>query len=380
MAISLYIHVPFCLRKCRYCDFVSYVYDPEAARRYRVALLREMALYHEHLSPQERVLKTIFIGGGTPTCLPQGELVAILEGCRRYFHWSSGVEVTVEANPGTVDLSGLKALYAAGVNRLSLGVQACSEHLLKLLGRVHSFSQAVEAVRLARRAGFDNLNLDLIFALPGQSLADWRKCLEEILVLEPEHISAYALQLEEGTPLARAVASGSIPCCDEETELAMYREVINFLAGRGYEHYEISNFARPGYRCRHNLSYWQYEPYLGLGPAAHSCLRGERFYNTSSLEEYRATLSSGKLPVAGREKLSLPLMMSETVFLALRLREGLDLEKFRARFGKDIEEVFGDQIRKLKEAGLLEVCSGHLRLTPRGLPLANLVFQEFVLP
>jgi oxygen-independent coproporphyrinogen-3 oxidase len=251
---------------------------------------------------------------------------------------------------------------------------------LKLLGRVHSFSQAVEAVRLARRAGFGNLNLDLIFALPGQSLADWRKCLEEILILEPEHISAYALQLEEGTPLARAVASGSIPCCDEETELAMYREVINFLTARGYEHYEISNFARPGYRCRHNLSYWQYEPYLGLGPAAHSCLRGERFYNTSSLEEYRATLSSGKLPVAGREKLSLPLMMSETVFLALRIREGLDLEKFRARFGKNIEEVFGDQILKLKEAGLLEVCSGHLRLTPRGLPLANLVFQEFVLP
>ncbi|SHI33814.1 radical SAM family heme chaperone HemW [Desulfofundulus thermosubterraneus] len=380
MAISLYIHVPFCLRKCRYCDFVSYTYDPEAARRYRVALLREMALYHERLAPQERQLKTIFIGGGTPTCLPQGELVAILEGCYRYFQWLSGVEVTIEANPGTVDLPKLRALRAAGVNRLSLGVQTCSDRFLKLLGRVHDFSQAVEAVQLARRAGFDNLNLDLIFAIPGQTVAEWLHCLDKILTLRPEHISAYSLQIEEGTPLARAVAEGSVLPCDEETDLAMYREVINFLAARGYEHYEVSNFARPGHRCRHNLTYWHNEPYLGLGPAAHSYLRGERLYNTASLEEYEARLLSGELPVAGREKLSRATMMAETVFLGLRLIEGLDLEKFAACFGENIEEVFGEQIIKLRRAGLLEIHSGRLRLTFRGLPLANAVFREFVLP
>ncbi|WP_207712833.1 radical SAM family heme chaperone HemW [Desulfofundulus sp. TPOSR] len=380
VAISLYIHVPFCIRKCRYCDFVSYAYDPEAARRYRVALLREMALYQERLAPQERRLQTIFIGGGTPTCLPEEDLAAILEGCSRYFQWLSGVEVTVEANPGTVDLPKLKALRYAGVNRLSLGVQTCSDRFLKLLGRVHDFTQAVEAVQLARRAGFDNLNLDLIFAIPGQTMADWQHCLDKILALQPEHISAYSLQIEEGTPLARAVAEGRVLPCDEETELAMYQEVINFLAARGYEHYEISNFARPGYRCRHNLTYWHNEPYLGLGPAAHSYLGDGRFYNTGSLEEYEARLLSGELPVAGREKLSRATMMAETVFLGLRLIEGLDLEKFAARFGKNIEEVFGEQVKKLSSLGLVEICSNRLRLTSRGLPLANAVFREFVLP
>ncbi|MGB9804196.1 radical SAM family heme chaperone HemW [Desulfofundulus sp.] len=380
MAISLYIHVPFCLRKCRYCDFVSYSYDPEAACRYRVALLREMALYHERLGPEERRLKTIFIGGGTPTCLPEEDLAAILEGCSRYFQWLPGVEVTVEANPGTVDLSKLRTLRCAGVNRLSLGVQTCSDHFLRLLGRVHSFNQAVEAVILARRAGFDNLNLDLIFAIPGQTVANWQHCLRKVLSLRPEHISAYSLQLEEGTPLAREVAEGRILPCEEETELAMYREVIDFLVDRGYEHYEISNFARPGYRCRHNLTYWHNEPYLGLGPAAHSCLGDERFYNTGSLEEYEARLLAGELPVAGRERLSRDTMMAETVFLGLRLIEGLDLARFESRFGKNIEEVFGEQIKKLSRLGLLKIHSKHLKLTARGLPLANAVFREFVLP
>ncbi len=380
MAISLYIHVPFCIRKCRYCDFVSYTYDPEAARRYRVALLREMALYHERLAPQERQLKTIFIGGGTPTCLPEEDLAAILEGCSRYFQWLSGVEVTVEANPGTVDLQKLRTLRSAGVNRLSLGVQSSSAPLLKLLGRLHDFNQAVEAVHLARRAGFDNLNLDLIFAIPGQTLADWQGCLEKILDLQPEHISAYSLQIEENTPLARAVAEDGVIPCDEETELAMYRGVINMLTARGFEHYEISNFARPGYRCQHNLTYWYNRPYLGLGPAAHSCLGDERFYNVSSLEEYESCLLAGELPVAGCEKLSRSTMMAETVFLGLRLIEGLDLEKFAARFGENIEEVFGAQIKRLCSLGLVEIRSGRLRLTSRGLPLANTVFREFVLP
>lgn len=378
MAIGLYIHVPFCIRKCLYCDFVSYPYDPEAARRYRAALLQEMALYQCRLTQEDRQLKTIFIGGGTPTCLPAEELAAILDGCRRYFHWLPGAEVTVEANPGTVDTEKLTILRFAGVNRLSLGVQSCQGHLLQLLGRIHDFDQAVEAVHLARRAGFNNISVDLIFGITGQTLVDWRNCLESILALSPEHISAYGLQIEEETPLARAVAEGRIVPCDEETELSMYQEVMDLLSARGFEHYEISNFARPGYRCRHNLGYWHNRPYLGLGPAAYSYLGNIRYYNIRLLAEYGCRIARGELPVAAEEYLSRQTMMAETVFLALRVLEGLNLEEFAARFGERAEDVYGKQIKHLSRLGLVEINSGYLRLTTRGLPLANAVFAEFV--
>ncbi|HHW44474.1 MAG TPA: radical SAM family heme chaperone HemW [Desulfotomaculum sp.] len=378
MALSLYIHVPFCLRKCHYCDFVSYPYDPEAAGRYREALLQEMALYRERLTPEERRLKTVFIGGGTPTCLPASTLEDILRASRRYFHWLPEVEVTVEANPGTVDGEKLAVLRRAGVNRLSLGVQACQEHLLKLLGRIHTFEQAVEAVKLARRAGFDNLGVDLIFGIPGQTQDQWRSCLEKVLELHPEHISTYSLMIEEGTPLAEAVDEGRVTPCDEELELAMYRQAIHTLTARGYEHYEISSFARPGYRCRHNLTCWQNRTYLGLGPAAHSYRGNVRYYNVGSLPEYRARVRKGELPVEGREQLTPSIAMGETVFLGLRLLEGVDLEAFASRFGRRLEDVYGERLERLCRQGLVEISSGHLRLTGRGLPLANRVFAEFV--
>lgn len=380
MALSLYIHVPFCLKKCAYCDFVSYPFEAEAARRYCDCLLKEMALYREKLSPPDRELATVYLGGGTPTCLPVDLLADILESLRRYFYWPCGIEVTVEANPGTVDPVKLKVMREAGVNRLSLGVQSCQERYLKLLGRLHSFREVIDTVVLARRAGFANLNVDLIFALPGQTLPDWRRCLEEVLALAPEHVSTYSLQVEEGTPLAQRIQRGELVPCEEEVELAMYQEAIGFLQENGYEHYEISNFARPGFRCRHNLAYWKHWPYLGLGPAAHSFWGNRRWANVSSLEEYCARLEAGELPIYETEELSPEALMGEAIFLGLRLLEGVNLAEFALRFGKDLAEVFGRQVRELCAMGLLEINSGHLKLTSKGLPLANVVFREFVLP
>ncbi|OAT82305.1 radical SAM family heme chaperone HemW [Desulfotomaculum copahuensis] len=378
MPIGLYIHVPFCLRKCRYCDFVSYPYSHAAAARYLAALEREMTFYGHRLTGEEKQVATVYIGGGTPTCLPAAALTAVLDRCRTLFQFAPEVEITVEANPGTLDPDKLAALRAAGVNRLSLGVQACREDLLRLLGRVHNFGQAVEAVHQARRAGFQNLSLDLIFGIPGQTTAQWRSCLEQVLDLAPEHVSAYGLQIEENTPLGRAVQTGDVIPCDEETELAMFLESIHLLTARGFEHYEISNFARPGHQCRHNLRYWHNLEYLGLGPAAHSFMRGCRYSNEEKVAAYAARLADGERPVAFSERPSRRTAMGEGIFLGLRLIKGLSLDEFARRYGERAEYVFAPEIDRLCRLSLLESRDGYLRLTGRGLPLANQVFVEFV--
>jgi len=378
MAIGLYIHVPFCISKCRYCDFVSYPFDSGAVRKYLTALEREMKLYGRILDAAGEQVATVYVGGGTPTCLSAGDLEAVLNAGRRFFRFLPDAEITVEANPGTVDADKLTVLRAAGVNRLSLGVQACQEDLLRRLGRIHDFRQAVEAVHLARRAGFGNLSLDLIFGIPGQTAERWRACLERVLELAPEHISAYGLQIEEDTPLGRAVKAGAETPCDEEAELVMFRETIAVLTASGYEHYEISNFARPGFQCRHNLRYWRNEEYLGLGPAAHSYRHGRRYNNVEKIDAYADRLAAGEPPVDAAERPPLRTAMGETVFLGLRLIGGLSLEDFAARFGKRAEEVFAPQIGRLTALGLLEIKDGRLRLTSRGLPVANRVFVEFV--
>ncbi len=378
MSIGLYIHVPFCLKKCNYCDFISYPYNEKDADTCLDALLKEMELVSASLPPEAKEVETIYLGGGTPTCLPAPALAAILGSCRRCFFVLPGAEITVEANPGTVDRAKLAALREAGVNRLSLGVQAVQERLLKFLGRAHTFEQAREAVRMAREAGFINLNLDLIFGVPGQTLADWEECLKRILDLKPSHVSAYGLQLEEGTPLWRDVQSGKVDPVDEEAELAMFELAIEILTAAGLIHYEISNFAVPAGQCRHNLRYWQNLPYLGLGPAAHSFDGWSRCSNETSVEKYAARLEAGELPVAGREKLTRQTLLAETVFLGLRLREGLDLKAFAGRFGQAVEEVYRAELDRLLQLNLIEIKNNFLRLTPRALPVANQVFASFV--
>lgn len=378
MPIALYIHVPFCAKKCRYCGFTSYPFKAGDAENYMDALFREMSMYASALPDEEKEVSSLYIGGGTPTCLPAAGLSGMLDKAALLFNLLPDCEITVEANPGTIDLNGLRELRDAGVNRLSLGVQSFQDRLLSMLGRIHSAREAVNAVRQARDAGFSNLNLDFIFGIPGQTLDDWQETLGKAVELSPEHISVYGLQMEEGTPLERAVTQGEIKACPEELELSMYMMAVEFLASNGFIHYEISNFARPGRQSVHNLGYWLNLPYLGLGPAAHSYLRGERFYNLPSLKSYLEKISEWKYPVEAGENITVEREMSETMFLGLRLIDGVDLDRFHRRFGRRAEEIYQEEIARLEKAGLVKVEGGCLRLTKKGLPVANVAFMEFV--
>ncbi len=375
---ALYIHVPFCVRKCRYCDFVSYPYNESNARLFITGLRREIELRVGGKHDKRWPLSTVFIGGGTPTCLSTAMLLEIITLIKGHFILSSGVEFTIEANPGTVDVEKLSTLRRAGVNRLSLGAQACAEATLVVLGRIHTHAQTVAAVRQAREAGFDNLNIDLIFEVPGQTLTEWQRCLEQVVDLQPEHVSAYGLQLEEGTPLKEQVDSGHLLPCAEEDGLAMYRAAIDILNTAGLEHYEISNFARSRRHCCHNLVYWHNKEYLGMGPAACSRLGGLRMSNETGLADYMAALNAGVLPVAWSEDITLENDIFETIFLGLRMTCGLDLEYFKQRFGRSLNQVYPDLADLLVNKGLLERRGSHLRLTSRGLVVANDVMCEFV--
>ncbi|WP_003542309.1 radical SAM family heme chaperone HemW [Desulfotomaculum nigrificans] len=378
MAIGLYIHVPFCIRKCLYCDFTSYLLKQEQVALYIKALKGEIILYGQLLAPEHKTIASIFVGGGTPTCLMSRQLADILDQVARYFTIQPGAEITTEANPGTVSLNSLKELKRVGFNRLSLGVQSTHQELLNLIGRIHNLDQARQAVDFARQAGFNNLNLDLIFGLPRQTAAQWRQSLSQVLAWQPEHLSCYGLQLEESTPLARAVERGDLPACPEELELAMYLTTIEVLAEAGYRHYEISNFAKPGYECRHNLIYWHNQQYLGLGPAAHSYINNARWANVDHIDKYARLVAQGMQPVEECHRLTPREQMEETAFLGLRLMKGLELKSFAQRFGRELTEVFGDRIKDLQAQGLVELKDGFLRLTKKGLPVANRVFAAFV--
>jgi len=379
LTIGLYIHIPFCIRKCNYCDFVSYPDRRPATRQaYLAALEQEMAYYRQLLPEEDLQLETLYLGGGTPTCLSTPELRRVFKASRLFFTWRPGIEVTVEANPGTVDRDKMEMLKEEGVNRLSIGAQSFHPEELLRMGRVHGVEEIRATVELARQAGFDNISLDLIYGLPGQTLADWRRTLREALALAPEHLSAYGLNIEPGTPWGEMAAAGQLIPAGEETARAMYDEVRELCAARGYQHYEISNYARPGYQCRHNLRYWLMEPYLGLGAAASSYYRERRWTNVEDLSEYRSLLERGKPPVAEEIRLDRRDLMAETVFLGLRTLPGVSMAAFQAKFGVALPEIFGSQVEKLIKEKLIIVEDGHLRLTPFGLPVANLVFQEFI--
>lgn len=378
MTLGLYIHVPFCVAKCRYCDFISYPYTGTAAANYFHALDIELELYGRVIAEPEKELDSVFIGGGTPTSTPVIMLQELLAKVKEQFHLLPECEITVEANPGTVNRHYLERLRESGVNRLSIGVQSFQDSLLALLGRIHTAAAAVEAVHAARAAGFTNLNVDLIFGIPGQSTEDWLASLKQAINLGPTHVATYGLQLEPGTPLAQAVSGGELAPCPEDQELYMYQTAIDYLTGQGYEHYEISNFAQPGRESSHNLKYWLNQPYLGVGPAAYSYLHGERYANDPDIGDYAASLNRGKLPIKEKETPTSRQEMAETMFMGLRLLRGVDLENFYWRFGRRAEDIYRGEIAFLQKAGLVEIAAGCLRLTAKGLPLGNEVFKEFV--
>jgi len=373
---SLYIHIPFCRAKCHYCDFGSQILTSPAEQLdgYVAALTQEI-----RQSEPGRVT-TVYVGGGTPTVLPLSHLADIIEAARRSFAIVSGAEKTIEANPCTLDPGFVSGLLSLGVTRLSLGVQSFNDSELRTLGRIHTATGATGAFKMARAAGFDNINLDLIYGLPGQSLGSWRENLEQILDLDPEHVSLYALSVEEGTQMAGAIARGELPTPDPDMAADMYDLSQQSLGTAGYDHYEISNWARTAsHRCRHNLAYWRNQTYLGMGAGAHSWAKGHRWANTSEPGDYVARIASGRRPAEWEEKIEIALEMGETMMMGLRLlEEGVAHDRFRMRFGVTLHEKYADELEDLVGLGLLVDNGERVRLSERGRLLGNQVFGRFL--
>lgn len=373
-AIALYIHVPFCRRKCPYCSFVSYDYREADIPLYLSTLKNELGR-----RAGGECISSIYFGGGTPSLLPSEHIGDLLSTTSSLFTVNKAAEITIEANPGTISQRYLTAIRQLGVNRLSLGVQSMNNTELRLLGRIHTGEDVREAVRFARGSGFENLSLDLIYGLPGQTLADWQHSLDEVMAMEPEHLSLYALTLETDTPMWQAIKEGSLPDIDPDLSADQYELAEDLLAAHGYRHYEISNWALAGRECRHNQTYWQNWPYLGIGVAAHSYLEGHRLANTKSLDEYLADFSGNSSPAPEMdEKISPELELAETVILGLRLCEGIDMDKMQRRFSLDVLAHYRRQLEAMVAAGLLEQTDRHIKLTRRGRLLSNEVFWRFL--
>lgn len=376
----LYLHIPFCREKCHYCAFISRKPRGSELDDYQALLLKELQLVSAVDKPGQP-LDSIYFGGGTPSLLSPQQVSRVMEQAAALFSLSPGIEITLEANPGTVDLNRLRDYRTAGVNRLSLGVQSFDDALLLCLGRVHDADQARRAFGDARQAGFGNIGIDLIHALPGQTLSQWRSELREAIRLSPEHISVYGLTIEEGTPFALRYPEDSPDLPDEEQAVKMFETADNILPAAGYAHYEIANYARDGYRSQHNSGYWRRDGYRGLGVAAHSFLRagyGYRFSNPDTLEEYGSQLLAGRLPRRDQHHLTRQDAMAEFMFLGLRLAEGVSPERFEHEFGLPLDDIYGAVIAELIRSNLLQSGQDGLCLTTRGRLLSNQVFTRFL--
>ena len=374
---ALYIHVPYCRQRCHYCDFNTYLLDPEGKARYLAALERELALLAADPA-LTRPLVSVFVGGGTPSILEPAELERLLAAVRRHFALAPGAEITVECNPGTLDGDRLRALREGGVTRLSLGLQAAQDELLQAIGRDHTWADFCATYDRVRRAGFDNVNVDLIFGLPGQTLAQWEASLEAVIALAPEHVSCYGLELHPGTPFHRRWEAGQLDLPGEDEERAMFDRAGERLGAAGFVRYEISNFARPGRESVHNRVYWLNGSYLGAGPGAWSCWQGERRRNRLHPVAYAACLEAGRSPVDLREPVGRRQAMEDTMILGLRLAAGVDEARFARRFGLTPQEAFPEAVRRLLAEGWLVREGGRLRLAPHAVPVANSVLEHFV--
>lgn len=385
---SLYVHVPFCLQKCDYCAFYSHSLkdsSPELIISYLEGLEIEMAKRQKD-APQG--VSSLFIGGGTPSVLGAKDLERLLGLVRRFFPSDRQAERTIEGNPGTLTEEKIDIIRRQGINRFSLGIQSFNDKLLKLAGRIHTADQARKAIRELRRAGFKNLNLDLMFGLPGQTLAVWQESLEEALENSPEHLSLYGLMLEEGTPLYQRYSLEGNSCLhsqfdllpDENLQAEMYAWAVSRLKRGGYRHYETSNFARKGYECRHNLGYWRGEDYLGVGPGGVSCLKKVRWKNIEDVRTYWQRLVEDKTLVdeAGEEVLTLRECMAERIILGLRLEEGVDLQAFQKDFGADLRDIYQGVLERYANKDVFRIEGDFLRLNAKYSFVANSILQEFV--
>lgn len=384
---GLYIHIPFCRQKCFYCDFPSFAGREKKIDKYLQALEQEFALLRQRLYQKDNVgdteakfaPRTIYIGGGTPTALNAPQMAKLLEIVQKDVVVAKAEEFTVEMNPGTVDREKLLLLQQAGVNRLSVGVQSFDDHCLQKIGRIHTAQEAVDTIELAHNLGFDNISLDLIYGLPQQNMEILTKSVERALNLPVQHISIYGLQLEEGTAFHRMEALGKLQLPADELVEAMHDYIVEKLPEAGYQRYEISNYALPGYESKHNLSYWQDVDYLGLGSGAHSYWQGTRYENPRSIDDYISALEAGRLPANVEEQVDRQAHMEEYCFLGLRTAAGIDKNLFQQKFAVDLFAVYGRTIEKLVAQDLLQHTAKGIALTPLGMKYGNQVFGEFLL-
>jgi oxygen-independent coproporphyrinogen-3 oxidase len=376
--LGVYIHIPFCRRRCNYCDFLSQGGATGVPEEYVDAVLREWGLWADTVA-DGYTLQSIYVGGGTPSLLGAPQLSRLLDGVRSSVHVSPGCEVSLEGNPDSLDAARIRAYVEAGVNRLSIGVQSFSDSALARLGRLHSEAEAERAVRQAREAGIENLSLDLMYGLPGSPPGEELASVRRAIDLSPEHISWYNLTLGAGTPLARSVTAGREFMPDEDEVLETMRDGWQLLESGGFEHYEISNFSVPGYASRHNLSYWLYSDYIGLGLGASGFLSGRRWTNAADWLAYQAALATGEYPVGVEERLSVRMRQGEYAMLRMRLpRDGLSFGDFQTLFGEDARRVFGGVLDHLVQDGLVCVQKDRVVCTQKGLELNNLVAEAFI--
>ena len=402
--LELYVHIPFCVKKCAYCDFLSAPAGEREIHAYTDALIREIRARGEN--HKDYRVRTVFLGGGTPSVLSGGDAARIFRALKKSFDIAENPEITLEVNPGTVTEEKTAAWKNAGINRISIGLQSVNDRELKMLGRIHTFREFLNTWKLVRRAGFNNVSIDLISAIPGQTVQSWERTLRTVAELGPEHISAYSLIIEEGTPFytlygdgkEKAGDSSFPPLPDEDEDREIYQRTASVLNEYGYHRYEISNYAREGYECRHNLGYWERKEYLGLGLGASSLIRECRFHNTADMEKYMHVYGSGGKAAEGEEnsacscmkteeqnstleeieKLSVEDQMEEFMFLGLRKTAGISPEDFRRSFDRNIMDVYGEKLIKLEKQGLIRNSGARIRLTERGTDISNYVFSEFI--
>lgn len=379
--LELYLHIPFCVKKCNYCDFFSASGTPKEQADYVSAMIQEIQSYQE-LSGEYEV-QAIFLGGGTPSLLTPEQIEKIFTTIYHIFSVNENAEITMEMNPGTVDIEKLRAMKAAGVNRLSIGLQSAQNEELKMLGRIHTYEEFLETWKLTEQAGFKNRNIDLMSALPGQTMESYKDTLSKVLALEPEHISAYSLILEEGTVFYDWYEKGKLDrgawkLPSEEEEYAMGELTIQRLAEAGMHRYEISNYAKSGKECRHNLGYWDRVEYLGIGAGSSSLIKGERFDHIRDRKAYIEKIRNGESILIDREILSVESQMEEFMYLGLRKIEGVSRTDFQNYFGKNVDDVYGEILDKLEEEQLVEFSGDRIRLTHRGMDVSNCVLAEFL--
>jgi oxygen-independent coproporphyrinogen-3 oxidase len=383
---GIYVHIPFCRSKCPYCSFVSFAgVAAKEIKSYMAALDNQARQLAVHPWVRNRSFHSLYIGGGTPSTVDVSTLAAFIAGCLDRFPFperreeiEEKIEVTLEANPNTVTLEMLKSLRTAGVNRLSLGVQSFSDAMLRGIGRLHSAMEGARAVTNARETGYANINVDLMYGLPGQDFSSWQKTLEMAAALEPEHLSVYELTVEPNTPFAELEKKGKLGLPEEDMILAMFEHAHEFLTARGYEHYEISNYARRGFQCVHNINYWENGSYIGLGSGAFSCFSGVRIQNVADPALFINAIDKGRQPFQEAEMLPLAGRFRETVIMGLRMSAGVSVFRLQERFGITPEKYYGETLMSLIRDGLLEEVQGWLRLTGRGMLLANRVMACLV--